>query len=507
MRETRRWTRRGFLGTGGVVCAGVAFGPGAVGRLLAEPAPAAGASADVSGASLAAMKPFLQELVREMERHVPYAAVFAENRRMTSIDVDDRSRNVGDGFPSRGIVFTVYNGAWFEESATTDLSPDALRRTARALASSARLRRGGPEIDPGSGGEAHFVTPCEIDPRTRPLRERFEWTTELHARARRIDPGLVNCSASYLESVTEEVFVNRAKAWSQELLRLRANVALFAPGERGPGVNWDTRAGSGGLELVHFSDEDLTAIAADARRIADAVPLDPGEYRVVVDGSVAGTLAHESFGHGVELDMFVKGRALAEQYLGERVGSDLVDILDDPSLDGSYARYFFDHEGVPARPTRIVESGIFVQGLSDLMSWSRLGGSRTANGRRQDFGRKTYARMSTTFFAPGSSTRAALIEGVEHGYLLEKFTHGMEDPKGWGILVGAHIGREIRNGKLTGRIANRIGLTGYVPDVLASVDGVSNDFTVVPGTCGKGHKEFVPVASGGPHLRLTARLS
>jgi len=26
------------------------------------------------------------------------------------------------------------------------------------------------------------------------------------------------------------------------------------------------------------------------------------------------------------------------------------------------------------------------------------------------------------------------------------------------------------------------------------------------GTCGKGHKEQVPVASGGPHLLLTARL-
>jgi hypothetical protein len=26
------------------------------------------------------------------------------------------------------------------------------------------------------------------------------------------------------------------------------------------------------------------------------------------------------------------------------------------------------------------------------------------------------------------------------------------------------------------------------------------------GNCGKGHKEIVPVASGGPHLLLTARL-
>jgi TldD protein len=481
----------------------VALGSTALNRALA------GAVVEVPAprGELAAMKPLFRDLVREMERHVPYAAVFAENRAMTTITVDDKSRSVGDGFPSRGVVFTVYNGAWFEEATTSDLSPEGLRAAALALATSARSERGGPVIDPGGARDEHYATRCETDPRTRPLRERFDWTADLHTRARRCDPELVNCNVSYLEVSSEEVYVNRSKALSQDVLRMRVNVTLYAPGQRGPAVNWENRAGTGGLERVQFTDENLAAVAADARRLAGAVPLEPGEYRAVVDGSVAGTLAHESFGHGVELDMFVKKRALAERFLGERVGSDLVNIVDDPSLNGSYASYFFDNEGAEARPTHIVENGIFVRGLSDLMSWSRLGGTRTANGRRQDVGRKAYARMSTTFFTPGASTREALVEGVGHGYLLEKFTHGMEDPKGWGILVGAHIGREIRDGKLTGRIVNRVGLTGYVPDVLASVDGASNDFTVVPGTCGKGHKEFVAVASGGPHLRLTARLS
>lgn len=501
---TDAWTRRRFLGTGGMVCAGVVVGAGAAGRLWADPT---GERVAMAPGELVGMKPFFAELVREMEKHVPYAAVYAENRQMTTMNIDNRSRNIGDGFPSRGAVLTVYNGAWFEEAATTDLSPEGLRAEALGLATSARRRSGGPEIDPGTGGEQHFVTTCEIDPRNRPLRERFEWASALQERAQRVDPSLVNCSVSYAESVNEQVFVNRAKAFSQDVIRLRTNLTLFAPGEHGPGVNWKSRAGTGGLEILTFTDQDISATAEDAHRVAESTPLEPGEYQLVVDGSVAGTLAHESFGHGVELDMFVKDRALAEEFMGKRVGSDLVNILDDPSLPGSYGGYFFDQEGVRARPTQIVENGIFLRGLSDLMSWSRLGGERTANGRRQDFGHKAYARMSTTFFAPGESTKEELIEGVGHGYLLETFTHGMEDPKGWGILVGAHIGREIKDGKLTGRLVNRVGITGYVPDVLASVDGASSDFTVVPGTCGKGHKEFVPVASGGPHLRLRARLS
>jgi TldD protein len=52
-----------------------------------------------------------------------------------------------------------------------------------------------------------------------------------------------------------------------------------------------------------------------------------------------------------------------------------------------------------------------------------------------------------------------------------------------------------------------VGITGYVPDVLASVDGVASDFIVDPGACGKGFKEFVPISTGGPHIRFRARLA
>ena len=51
-----------------------------------------------------------------------------------------------------------------------------------------------------------------------------------------------------------------------------------------------------------------------------------------------------------------------------------------------------------------------------------------------------------------------------------------------------------------------VGITGYVPDILASVSAVGNDFALDGGNCGKGWKEWVPVSSGGPHLRLKARL-
>jgi TldD protein len=115
--------------------------------------------------------------------------------------------------------------------------------------------------------------------------------------------------------------------------------------------------------------------------------------------------------------------------------------------------------------------------------------------------------MTNTFFGRGDTPVADLIAGVERGVYLQGAESGMEDPMGWGIQVTAHYGEEIVNGRLTGKLFAPVGITGYVPDVLKSINAIGSDFELTGGaTCGKGHKEFVPVSSGGPHLRTKARL-
>jgi TldD protein len=83
----------------------------------------------------------------------------------------------------------------------------------------------------------------------------------------------------------------------------------------------------------------------------------------------------------------------------------------------------------------------------------------------------------------------------------------MEDPKGWGIQLEGFMAREIRNGKLTGKVFSPVIVTGYVPDLLQSIDMVGKHLHISGlGTCGKGHKEWVKVTDGGPYLKLRARL-
>ena len=100
-----------------------------------------------------------------------------------------------------------------------------------------------------------------------------------------------------------------------------------------------------------------------------------------------------------------------------------------------------------------------------------------------------------------------MIASIEHGYLLESVQSGMEDPKHWGIQCMVGLGREIKDGKLTGKVVSPVTLTGYVPDLLKSISMVSGKEELFgSGMCGKGHKEWVKVSDGGPYLKCKVRL-
>ena len=115
--------------------------------------------------------------------------------------------------------------------------------------------------------------------------------------------------------------------------------------------------------------------------------------------------------------------------------------------------------------------------------------------------------MTNTMFDSGESTLEEMIAATKHGFLLEGMESGMEDPKHWGIQCIIKKGREIVDGKLTGKVVAPIILTGYVPDLLGGICMRSSDRKVFgSGGCGKGHKEWVKVADGGPYLKTKARL-
>jgi len=465
-----------------------------------------------AAAELCARFGFLRDVVAEMERSVPYAAALMRSSDGLRLDLRDGGQSAQRLDPLAGVVLTASDGHALEETATDRTDSEAIRIAARDLVARVRSRPidgvGPPlEIVPDGPVEADYATPVEIDPGSLSLADKIARFEAVRRELRQSDARAVQASAGYGETVQQQVFVNRVGMVTQQVRRTTLALVLYVSDGQRQRYEYIGRGGTGGLECIEIAPAELADAAETAVALLTARPAPAGVYDIVADPSVSGTIAHEAFGHGVETDMFLKDRARAAHFIGRRVGSDLVTIIDDPTVPGGYGGYYVDDEGQEAGPTVIIRDGIFQRGLSDLYSATRLGIPRSANGRRESVHRKAYARMSNTFFARGQHTRAQLVESLDDGLLVCRALNGMEDPKGWGIQIWTNYAREIKHGQPTGVLYAPVAMTGYVLDVLADVSMVGDDFEITPGTCGKGWKELVPNGSGGPHLRTRCRLA
>lgn len=233
----------------------------------------------------------------------------------------------------------------------------------------------------------------------------------------------------------------------------------------------------------------------------------PGTYTVITDSSITGLIAHEAFGHGLEMDMFVKDRAKSIEYMNKEVANKVVSMKDGANSAFSVASYFFDDEGTLGKDTTIIENGVLIGGICDNVSASILNYTPTGNGRRESYKHKAYTRMTNTFFCKGESSLEDMIKSVEYGYYIAVTNNGMEDPKNWGIQCTALYGKEIKNGQFTGKIISPVVMSGYVIDLLQSITMVSNDFHIHgTGSCGKGYKEWVRVSDGGSCLKAQVKI-
>ncbi len=451
------------------------------------------------------LRPFLGDVVSTLESTAPYGAAVLSSRETVKYLVDNKQERVIIGDPTAGAILTAFDGHTLRERAIGGFDKNDLLQGAKDLLRDSSFTKNG-SIDPGLERKHDYQTTMENDPAQVPTSEKLEYLREMNRRVNKIDSRIVNARISYVEFREKSIFRNRTANLSQDVQRVHMSIMVTVMGDKGVVFDWVSKCGTAGLEILTFTDEELETVVKNAIKLLEADRIEPGEYTVVTAPGVSGVICHESFGHGVETDMFLKERAKAANYIGRRVGSDLVNIYDDPSMPGAFGSYFFDDEGVQAVSTQIVKNGIFERGLTDLYSATVLGIPRSPNGRRQDFSRKVYPRMSNTFFGSGDTPLEDLISQVENGIYLPKMSSGMEDPKGWGIQVSCHYGFEIRGGKITDNMFSSIGLTGYVPDVLSSVSAVSSDFNLSGGYCGKGTKEVVPVTDGGPHLLMKVRL-
>lgn len=453
----------------------------------------------------------IKTLVMELKKSFKYVSVLGVDIKATDISVDRNTSNIDPGSDMEcGFVIKMSNGHEFYEHSLDDISGDMVALAKEIVASlelSASLKEN--TIDEvhltdeplvqsfERAGDFEQYTDSQVLDFCKNICKDLLAKSECILNAR-VHVGMLEVSKLF---ITENRELDQNYTWANAMA-----AAIYSENDK----MIQTYEGAYSNKLADVMEQlpgKLDKLVHKAHMLTLAKPITPGEYDVITAPSITGLIAHEAFGHGVEMDQFVKDRALAKQYVGDYVASPICNMRDGAASTLSVASYFFDDDGVLAGDTQIIKDGILVTGISDLASATQLGTAPTGNGRRESARRKAYARMTNTFFEPGTDKLEDMIASIDHGYMLFETNNGMEDPKNWAIQCVAQYGIEIVDGKLTDNWVSPVVMSGYVPDLLKSISMISDDFEVIgAGFCGKGYKEWVRVSDGGPALKVRVKL-
>ncbi len=465
-------------------------------------------------AFIAEKRPLLEKLRDALCAEFEYASVLAEDTVGRDYRVSRHSVSVGEGDNVRGFVVKALDGGRYAEYSFSELEeasvPGVVAAVRELLASDVRpAGLAANAYAPPVSEPTVFsgATDYEIDPEDFSDGDIIDRLTALRDKGLGMDKTVLDFIAWTAWQRYTKLFLSREKDMTQSVMYLTGGVVAAAMKGQEVKQAYLPCSGLGGMELLAKMEENVAPCVQTALDLLHSEPMIPGEYECICSPETTGMIVHEAFGHGVEMDMFVKDRAQAPQFIGKYVASPLVTMHDGASSAAQTATYFFDDEGTLAHDTVIIDKGVLKTGISDLQSALTLGTEPTGNGRRESFARKAYTRMTNTWFEPGHDKLEDMIASVKYGMYLECPSSGMEDPKNWGIQCMVNIAREIRDGKLTGRIFSPVVLTGYVPDLLKSITAMSEAAELSgTGFCGKGHKEWVKVSDGGPYIKATIRL-
>jgi TldD protein len=318
------------------------------------------------------------------------------------------------------------------------------------------------------------------------------------------DGAIVNSILSYADGESTGVVASTfGTVVAQTRQRSTCTCSMVA---RAHGVreSWTEKVGApGGTDLLRNLEADQFSVLAAREALAqtETAPAPGGEMPVIFDPSITGLFVHECLGHSAEADLVMRGHSILEGRLGERIASDIVTVVDDPTLPMAWGGYRYDSEGVPGERVTLIENGVLVNWLESLETAGRSGRAPNGHGRSEGTLARPIPRMSNTFLAAGRDSLEEMVHGIEHGVLLAHGESGYAMVERGEFSCRADRGRRIEHGRI-GEPVRHVAVSGEVVEALMSIDRVSDDFQLCdPGYCSKDGQE-VPVDNGGPYVRV-----
>lgn len=274
-----------------------------------------------------------------------------------------------------------------------------------------------------------------------------------------------------------------------------------------------TEGGRGGLEALGNITDIARKTSEKAVQLLDARPPKEEKATLVMNPDFVSLLTHEILGHPSEADrvlgkeMAWAGGAWWAGKLGQKIGSESLNVIDDPTIEKSLGEFRYDDEGVRTKKVNLIKDGILANHMHSRETAEIFGVSPTGSMRATSYQFAPLIRMSCTCIEAGNWNPDEIIKEVRHGYLISNMKVPSIDMKRHNWSISAQYANRIENGEVKELLRDVI-IVGTAPEFFSSIDACGKDFTVRPITnCGKGDPmQQMKMGNGGPTIRGVATI-
>lgn len=439
-----------------------------------------------------------QSILTKIEDKVDYADIRVSDGQNTSIVMKDgKIQEIRSGSDLGSAIRILKDGAWGSAFTTQTTKMDEMVETALKLVKSLKSNVELAKIEPKTD---KVKSRAKIIPSNVSIEDKKDIMAEAN-QAATINK-VVSTTVSYVDAEGTAAFLSTegASIISEES---RVGIFLNAVASDGDTIQFGhgSTGGARGFEVLQKEDiEKFGRKAADkAVRLLKASSPPSGKFPVVMDCELTGVFIHEALGHASEADLILQNDSILKDKMGSKIGSDLVTIIDDASMD-AFGYYAYDAEGVKTAENTLVQDGKLVSLLSSRETAVKLGISSSGNARSK-VGDQPIVRMSNTYLKSGHLKFEEIIEDIPHGIYLKGSRGGQVDT-GKGIFqFNAAESFMIENGEIKMPLRD-VSLSGDILEILNHVDAIGRDFKMSIGFCGKGG-QIAPVGDGGPHIKVS----
>ncbi len=448
-------------------------------------------------------------LLRLADEYVGKGASFidfrAEYTEITSFSlIDGHVRNVIRGSEAGLAVRVLYNGFWGFSTVSTLGNKESIReavelafRAARSLAISGKGTSEAYLLEAKRDDVKAYI---KTDPRSVDFGTKVSDVLELHKIITKSELPIKSITIKYLDVIGKKVYVSsEERDLSQEFLITWTYLWVTAREGNIVASVRDEVGSTDGYTLWSRYPQEAIAKRAISRIKSQLRAKTPrgGNYPVVLAPEVVGVFVHEAFGHLGEADLTMSGSAIKNK-IGVKIASDIVTIVDDPTIPQGFGTFKYDDEGVETRPVYLIKNGKIEELMVNREYAKLLGTTPTGNARAESYRVPPLIRMRNTVMLSGDYDVEELFEDIKFGYYLVSFRGGQANLDGT-FQIGIQEAYEIVNGEV-GEPVRNMSVSGNTLETLRLVDAIAKDFQISYGRCGKGQTAFV--SDGGPHIRV-----